>query len=421
MTTPSLITHPLAHPFYADLRMFSRAFGRLQAWEFDGWKPESMSWKTGCYIHAGLSGPSQTTFTGREAAEFLSSICINGFSNFPNGGSKHAIMLTEDGLIASHALLQRNTEDRFRMFATPPWAIYQASKSRFAVQFEVDEIYLLQIAGPTCLQTLERATGEDLRDVEFLRFRPTSVDGKPTEICRIGMSGTLAYELRGPIAQGPEIYDAVVRAGADLGIQRLGWRTYMVNHVEGGYPQLTWTFMFAAYEDPGYREFAPADDAPIVSGSVDPADPRPTMPLSSRAASIRPTCGRATARRSSSAGTARRVSTTSSSDARHLKQRSPTPSGRSSRCAGIRRTSSTSTPPSSGRARSTRLHHRHRPGGRRHRGHRQVGRFRGQDQGRPGDGRTLPIPRPGTQPVLRPQPRGFRPGSSVSPDGGRTR
>jgi vanillate/3-O-methylgallate O-demethylase len=274
MTTPSLITHPLAHPFYADLRMFSRAFGRLQAWEFDGWKPESMSWKTGCYIHAGLSGPSQTTFTGREAAEFLSSICINGFSNFPNGGSKHAIMLTEDGLIASHALLQRNTEDRFRMFATPPWAIYQASKSRFAVQFEVDEIYLLQIAGPTCLQTLERATGEDLRDVEFLRFRPTSVDGKPTEICRIGMSGTLAYELRGPIAQGPEIYDAVVRAGADLGIQRLGWRTYMVNHVEGGYPQLTWTFMFAAYEDPGYREFAPADDAPIVSGSVDPTDMR---------------------------------------------------------------------------------------------------------------------------------------------------
>ena len=262
----------LAHPLYDDLRMFIRPFGRLQAWEFDGWKPESMSWKTGCYIHAGLSGPAQFTFAGPEAAEFLSSICINGYETFEAGSAKHAIMLTDDGLVAAHALLQRDAEDRFRMFATPPWALYQASTLPFDVQFEVDEIYLFQIAGPTALQTLERATGEDLRDIGFLRFRPTSVDGKPTEICRIGMSGTLAYELRGPIADGPAIYDAVVRAGADLGIQRLGWRTYMVNHVEGGFPQLAWTFMFAANEDPGYARFAPAHDVVKVSGSVDPAD-----------------------------------------------------------------------------------------------------------------------------------------------------
>ena len=83
MTEPSLITQALPHPDYGDLRMFSRLFGGLKAWEFTGWKPESMSWKTGCYIHAGLSGPSQTTFSGPHAAEFLSSICINGFSNFP--------------------------------------------------------------------------------------------------------------------------------------------------------------------------------------------------------------------------------------------------------------------------------------------------------------------------------------------------
>jgi vanillate/3-O-methylgallate O-demethylase len=274
VTTPSPIAHPLPHPLYDDLKMFDRPFGRMVPWEFNGWKPESLSWKTGCYIHAGLSGPAQFTFIGSEAAEFLSSICINGFSNFANGGAKHAIMLTDGGLVAAHALLQRDDDDRFRMFAVPPWAIYQASKSPFDVEFAVDDIYLFQIAGPTSLQTLERATGEDLRDVEFLRFRPTSVNGKQTEICRIGMSGTLAYELRGPIGDGPEIYDAVVRAGADLGIERLGWRTYMVNHVEAGFPQLAWTFMFAAPEDPGYARFAPAHDAVIVSGSVDPSDMR---------------------------------------------------------------------------------------------------------------------------------------------------
>ncbi len=274
MPQDSLITHPLAHPFYDDLRMFTRAYGRIKAFEFNGWKQESMAWKNGCYVHAGLSGPSQTTFSGPQAAEFLSSICINGFENFAVGGTKHAVMLTDEGYVACHALMHRDAVDRFRMFAAPPWAIYQAVKTPLDVQFTVDEIYLLQIAGPTSLQTLEGATGEDLRDIGFLGFRPTTVDGIQTEICRIGMSGTLAYELRGPIADGPAIYDAVVRAGADFGLERLGWRTYMVNHVEGGFPQLTWTFMFAAYEDPGYQGFARDDDVLIVTGSVDPADMR---------------------------------------------------------------------------------------------------------------------------------------------------
>jgi glycine cleavage system aminomethyltransferase T len=272
----STISHPLPHPFYDDQRMYTRAYGRMKAFEFNGWKRESLSWKTGCYIHAGLSGPSQTTFTGSQAAEFLSGLCINGFETFRVGGTKHAVMLTDAGLIACHALMHRDAEDRFRMFAAPPWAIYQAVRSPLDVQFSVDEIYLLQIAGPTSLQTLERATGESLRDIGFLDYRPTTVDGVPTEICRIGMSGTLAYELRGPITDGPAVYDAVVRAGADFGLERLGWRTYMVNHVEGGFPQLTWTFMFAAYEDPGYADFVRAndDDLLIVSGSVDPNDMR---------------------------------------------------------------------------------------------------------------------------------------------------
>ena len=133
--------------------------------------------------------------------------------------------------------------------------------------------YLFQIAGPTSLETLERATGENLRDIGFLRFRDATIDGTTVEVGRIGMCGNLAYELRGPIEDGPEIYDAVFRAGKDLGIQRLGWRTYLVNHVEGGFPQMTWTVHSAADLDPGYRAMVAASgfNPPLnVSGSVDP-------------------------------------------------------------------------------------------------------------------------------------------------------
>jgi glycine cleavage system aminomethyltransferase T len=273
---PSPFSQPLATPVYADTPFYSVAGGSPRAWEFNGWKPESLSWKQGCYIHGGLSGPMEVTFSGPDATKFLSGLCINGFSTYPLGASKHAIMLNEDGLVAAHGLLQRDQEHIYRLFASAPWALYQHSKTTLDVHASVREIYLFQIAGPTSLQTLERVTGESLRDIEFLRYRGTEVAGHASEVCRIGMSGTLAYELRGPLGEGAEVYDAVVRAGEEFGIQRLGWRTYTVNHVEGGFPQTIWTFMGAAEEDAGYLAFLGNNPAfsSIRSGSINPADSR---------------------------------------------------------------------------------------------------------------------------------------------------
>jgi glycine cleavage system aminomethyltransferase T len=255
-------------PFYNEPITYLLSEGRIRAWEFNGWKAESLSWKTGCYIHTGLSN-TQFNFTGPDVERFFSSLCVNGFDNFAVGHMKHAIMCTEDGHIAAHAITQRNGPEEYRLFACVPWPQYMLQKSGLRVEARHVPAYLTQVAGPTSLQTLERATGESLRDLKFLRFRNTRIAGKNVEIGRIGMSGNLAYELRGPLEDGPAVYDAVYRAGRDLGIQRLGWRTYLLNHVEGGFPQMSWSFWTSAWSDPGFRQVCVA---PAVTGSVDPAD-----------------------------------------------------------------------------------------------------------------------------------------------------
>jgi glycine cleavage system aminomethyltransferase T len=265
-------------PYYDEPSLYLNVGNRLYGYEFRGWKPESMSWKTGCYIHTGLSN-SQTNFVGPDVAEFFSSIAVNSFATFEIGSMKHSIYCNDDGLICAHAILQRNDEHEYRLFATPPWPHYQlvASAGRFRVEMRPTPAYLTQVAGPTSLETLERATGEDLRDIGFLRFRQAKIAGRIVEIGRIGMSGNLAYEIRGPLEEGAEIYDAVFRAGQDLGIQRLGWRTYLVNHVEGGFPQVAWTFASAGVSEPGFLDFmaaGPFNPPTRVSGSVDPADLR---------------------------------------------------------------------------------------------------------------------------------------------------
>lgn len=275
-----LVTFPLAFPADSGARLFQINGGMARAWEFNGWKRESLSWKNGCYIHAGLSSPAgQSIFRGPDVIEFFSRMCVNSFAKFSIGTAKHAIMCNDEGFVVGHGVLQRNGPEEVQFFVGGSWPSYQCAKSELSVEEEVLQRYLFQVAGPTALATLQKATGEDLSDVGFLRFRSTRVDGLEANILRVGMSGTLAYELHGPLDEAPQVYDAVCRAGEEFGLERLGWRTYLVNHVEAGFPQQIWTFDTPVHGDPGYAEYLshfpdPAAFMPVYSGSVDPADRR---------------------------------------------------------------------------------------------------------------------------------------------------
>ena len=194
--------------------MFARAFGTLKAWEFEGWKPESLSWKTGCYIHAGLSGPSQTTFSGPEARQFLESICINGFESFTAGSSKHAIMLTDDGLVAAHAAPARRRG--------PLPDVRRASMGDLpGAEVSVRRAVRRRRDLPPANRRADLAPGPRAGD----RGGPAGhrVPALPPDERRRHADRDLpdrhvrhpGLRAARPLADGPEIYDAVVPAGAD--------------------------------------------------------------------------------------------------------------------------------------------------------------------------------------------------------------
>lgn len=279
MTSDSPFASYRATPVYDDVSLYQVQGAAVRPWEFNGWKPESLSWKEGAYVHAGLSAGATFRYVGPDATNFLKSITVNSFERFPVGTAKHAIMTDANGLVAGHGVLKRDAEQDYTLFVGGFWASYQHSRAGFDVREETLDEFLFQIAGPTALQIVEAATGQDHHDLGFLRFRDTTVAGHRVEIMRVGMAGSLAYEMHGPKVIAAEVYDAVYRAGASFGIQRLGWRTYPVNHVEGGFPQTIWTFMSSAETDSGFQShlervtalpFAPS----VISGSVDPADLR---------------------------------------------------------------------------------------------------------------------------------------------------
>lgn len=266
---------------YGDITTYGNVLGGLHIWDGDGWKAESMAWKESAYVASNLSGMPEMTFSGPDAQALLSRLSINDVFDWPIGSSKHLVMPDEHGYVATHGLAVRDAEDSFRSFANIPWAVYHAYQSGMNVQVGLRPIFIFQVAGPRSIQVLERLTGKPLRDLGFLDIAPVRIPGIDVdvelELSRIGMAYTLAYEVRGPLEHGPAVFDAIYRAGQDFEIKRLGWRTYVVNHTEGGFPQLGCTFLPSAFADAGFlaspagQAFASATGASLV-GSADLAD-----------------------------------------------------------------------------------------------------------------------------------------------------
>src|SRR3546814_8908270 len=90
--------------------------------------------------------------------------------------------------------------------------------------------YFYQIDGVKSLEILERAAECDLHDVKFARTRMVKIAGKDVSLIRLGMSGTLGYEIHGPSEDGDAVYQKIWEVGQSLGLKTLGWEAYCMNH-----------------------------------------------------------------------------------------------------------------------------------------------------------------------------------------------
>lgn len=260
-------------PVYPDVVRYMDVLMDLRIWEGDGWKKESVSWKESCYIHSGLSGTA-LSITGPDATDFLSRTSINDVYNWKPGTMKHLVQLNDAGLIANHSLTAKISDTEYRMMACPPWPLYMSFRLKMDVKVEFIPFFVHQISGPKAKEVIEKVTGDDISDVKFMDFRPIRIPGidADLEIARIGMSGTIAYELHGHMQYSAQSYDAIYQGGKEFGIARLGWRTYCVNHAEGGFPQGGGSFNYAF--DDGYWQMVGRDTTDLPSagntGSIDP-------------------------------------------------------------------------------------------------------------------------------------------------------
>lgn len=262
MENMTTTVHTAFAAYDPDVVMYDRWTGGpnniIQAYEFNGWEKETRAWKETCYISTNLAGSTHDVrIKGPDAEKFMGEIFINSVTleRFPVGAGKHLIACSEKGNVTAHGVGMRTAEDEFSVCGHSMLAIAEAhaKDSPLDVTIYGGEFYrgqVIQLAGPRALEVLENTIKEDIHDLKFMRFRRAEINGIPVRVLRMGMGGTIAYEIHAKAEDALPVYNAVVETGKAYGIEKLGHLSYMCNHTENGFPQYGTHFMLAYEEDP---------------------------------------------------------------------------------------------------------------------------------------------------------------------------
>lgn len=247
--------------------------------EFSDWQDEQMSWKTSCYI-GDWSFLWDIEVEGPDALEFFSATGVNSFQKFEIGQAKHLIQCSSRGKVAGEGVLMRLGEQRFRTQAGPAtWSAFLLNNGNWKASWRQVETFQFQVSGPTALAACEAAAGRSLSDVKFMHFVPVVVGGCECYALRQGMAGEVGFEFHGNASDSPKVYAALLAAGREYGMRRLGRRTAMINHLEAAFPTITWHYLNDVFgsDAAGFQEFLRKNFdmkglVPVIRGSYVGAD-----------------------------------------------------------------------------------------------------------------------------------------------------
>ncbi len=97
-----------------------------------------------------------------------------------------------------------------------------------------ERVAALAIQGPTSAAVLRAAADADIDGLKYFRVTRGRIDGRDVEISRTGYTGDLGYEVWMDRGDAGAVWDAIVRAGAPIGLRPAGLLALDVARIEAG-------------------------------------------------------------------------------------------------------------------------------------------------------------------------------------------
>lgn len=254
--------------------------------QFTNWQSEVNAWRDSCAFMDQSHHMIDHYVKGPDALALLASLGVNSFANFRPGMAKQFVAASPDGYYLGDAVLFYLEENLFNVVGRPTvldWIEFHAVSGKWDVTTERDPqtldrggrppvVYRYEVQGPLAGKLMEKVTGARLPDVKFFGMTDFQIAGKRVRALRHGMAGAVGFEMFGPWEEGDAVRDAILAAGEEFGLKRVGSLAYSTANLESGWVPGPMPAIFSQDSLKAYREWLPARVVGSLAGSFNPKD-----------------------------------------------------------------------------------------------------------------------------------------------------
>jgi sarcosine oxidase subunit alpha len=183
---------------------------------------------------------------GADAAEFLERVYTGRYANMKPGSTRYALMLDEAGVIIDDGVIARLADEHFYFTTTTTGsaAVYRELtrlntlwRMQVGIVNVTGHLAAFNLAGPRSRELLAPLTEIDLAAAAFpyLGVRLGDIAGVAARAMRVGFVGELGYEIHVPADSAGHVWDALMTAGAPLGIRAFGVEAQRQLRLEKGH------------------------------------------------------------------------------------------------------------------------------------------------------------------------------------------
>ncbi len=240
--------------------------------EFTTWRDEQLAWRNGIAFYDQSFHMTTTYLRGPDALKMIEHLAVNRFDNFADDRARHIVCASPDGYLVSDGIIYNLGGGTLALVgrqAGHNWIRFNAEQGGWDVSYEADEIfshnpdgrrsvYRYQIEGPNAPALYERLTGSPLPKVPWSQVFPVEIAGHQLQGQLHTMAGNPGCEFFGPWEEGPAVKEAILEAGEEFELRRVGSLAYFTNALELGWIPRPLPAIFTHEDLRPFREWLPA-------------------------------------------------------------------------------------------------------------------------------------------------------------------
>ena len=174
-----------------------------------------------------VSHMGEFIISGSDAESFLQKVTVNDVASLSVGQAQYSAMCYANGGMIDDILVYKK-KNEFMLVVNAAnnekdldW-LNSHAKGDIRIENMSDNIGLVAIQGPRSRNILQTLTDSNLTNIQFYHFVEGRLNGKKAIISRTGYTGELGFEIYANSDDIGEIWDAIMKAGQDKGLEPAG-------------------------------------------------------------------------------------------------------------------------------------------------------------------------------------------------------